>query len=37
LTQRVAGLRKRTTESKLLLQVAASAMKSKCVVHFSEY
>ena len=35
--QRVAGLRKRTTGSNLLLKVAASAAKSKCVVRFSEY
>jgi transcriptional regulator GlxA family with amidase domain len=37
LTQRGAGLRKRTTESNLLPKVAASAAKSKCVVHSSEY
>jgi transcriptional regulator GlxA family with amidase domain len=33
----IAGLRKRTIESNLLLKVAASAAKSKCVVRSSEY
>jgi len=31
------GSRERTTESNLLLKVAASAAKSKCVVSSSEY